>query len=718
MEAPIRTGKHSFSLLTVISLTICAASAQALPSSGQCGVLGVPVQVRSEGLTERLGDIELQCSGFNPGTVLSGNLTLFFPVNVTNRVDSNNLTRDAVVSVDSGSGLVATAIAGQVTNQMIAFNGVTLTVPATGNFSLKISGIRANANQLGLLTPPPVTALISSIFLVDQAQVTVAFPQIGLQASFSSNSINCSGSPLPAIIGVPELFAAGTKFVSTRVTEGFASAFETRAPGADTGTRFLVKYSGFPANAHLFLPDMVAGADALVPTAAGDLGGSPAPGQYVPGSGALLLVRVPGADSSGAGGFAVSPPAGSAPVTLTSASEVPLSDGAGFAVYEVADANPAVQQTAQFPTFIGLSGVTATAVAQESIELAPVSTVSNASVSAAIPRFADVTPPSDCNALGDCQASYFPRLMVDTAPIQFTATGSTMTSLPIYISIRNGAGGILDWSAVISYASGSGWLTLDSSSGQNDTRLRVSAQSQNLAPGAYHASITVNAGSAGSQTVPVTLTVQAAPPTPPSPPLPAIPAVTVTQVVNAATFMATPLVSGSLGTLIGSNLAGKNVAVTFDGNPAALLYTGAGQINFQVPAVLGSKTSATMVVTVDGSSSAPMTVALSPAWPSIFAHGVLNQDNSENTSAGAAPSGSILQIFATGIPEGATVSVQIGDRANLAPLYAADAPTVPGVQQVNVAVPGGLPPGTTPLIICATTGSQQYCSAGYSLAVQ
>src|SRR5476651_1564975 len=245
MEAPIRTGKHSFSLLTVISLTICAASAQALPSSGQCGVLGVPVQVRSEGLTERLGDIELQCSGFNPGTVLSGNLTLFFPVNVTNRVDSNNLTRDAVVSVDSGSGLVATAIAGQVTNQMIAFNGVTLTVPATGNFSLKISGIRANANQLGLLTPPPVTALISSIFLVDQAQVTVAFPQIGLQASFSSNSINCSGSPLPAIIGVPELFAAGTKFVSTRVTAdllGIRGARPAGPPGLSNRPRLHARH--------------------------------------------------------------------------------------------------------------------------------------------------------------------------------------------------------------------------------------------------------------------------------------------------------------------------------------------------------------------------------------------------------------------------------------------------------------------------------------------
>src|ERR1700720_2316442 len=100
MEPCIRTGKRLVLLLIVISLTICAASAQTL-FSARCGVISVPVQVASQGLTERMGDIVLQCSGFNPGTVLSGNLTLFFPVNVTNRVDSDNLTRDAVISVDS-----------------------------------------------------------------------------------------------------------------------------------------------------------------------------------------------------------------------------------------------------------------------------------------------------------------------------------------------------------------------------------------------------------------------------------------------------------------------------------------------------------------------------------------------------------------------------------------------------------------------------------------
>jgi uncharacterized protein (TIGR03437 family) len=61
--------------------------------------------------------------------------------------------------------------------------------------------------------------------------------------------------------------------------------------------------------------------------------------------------------------------------------------------------------------------------------------------------------------------------------------------------------------------------------------------------------------------------------------------------------------------------------------------------------------------------------------------------------------------------------LQIGNQMNLAPLYAGGAPAVPGVQQVNVAVPSGLTPGTTQLVLCATVNGQPYCSTSYSLVV-
>jgi len=449
-------------------------------------------------------------------------------------------------------------------------------------------------------------------------------------------------------------------------------------------------------------------------------------GQYVPGSGTLLLVRVQYADATGAGGIPLLTPTGSGPALLDSVSQVPHTNGAGYAVYEVADTNPSVLESAQFPTFVSIPNVTAAAVTEESISYAPVSTVMSASMSAPVPRFAagTGTPPSDCTILNDCQAGYFPKLSIEPMSVQLTAiAGGAMTSPPGYIPVDNASGGIMSWTALVSYTTGSGWLTLSITSGENNASVQVYALPKGLTAGTYQAGIVIDAGPlAGSVTIPVTLTVQPAPaaptPTPTPTPTPPAPVVTVTSVVNAATFAVTPLVPGSLGTLLGANLSGKSVSVTFDGTAATLLYAGAGQINFQVPASLGSKTSTTLVVTVDGSSSAPQVVALAPVWPAIFANGVLNQDNTENAAATPAMAGSVLQIFATGIPTSATVSVQIAGQKNLIPQYAGAAPGLTGVQQVNAAIPAGLAAGTAPLIVCATAGSQQACSPAYPVVIQ
>jgi uncharacterized protein (TIGR03437 family) len=630
-----------------------------------------------------------------------------------------------VLFVNYGSGFVPSGT-GQVAGWSIAFNGISFTVPPSGNLSIKISNIRA---AVGGLTQ--VMASIGSTSIpLSQSQVIVGYSKTSLFATLDSANIPCTGSPLASTTSLSALFAAGTVFASTRLTESFANAFSTRAAGDDTGTRFLVGYSGFPANAHVYIPDMVAGSSALVPSIAGDLGGQQAVGQYVPGSGTLLLVRVLYTDATGAGGLLLPAPSGIGPVPLDSVSEVPLTNGAGYAVYEVVDTNKVVLESAQFPTFVSVPNVAAAAVTQESISYAPVSGDRTASLSAPVPRFAAVTPASDCAIIGDCQAGYFPKLSINPMSIQLTAVaggamtgvtvaGGAMTSPPGYIPVQNSGGGIMNWTAVVSYTTGSGWLTLDNTSGENNRSILVRAVAQGLAAGTYQARIVIDAGPlAGSATIPVTLTVQAAPiPTPT--PAPA-PVVTVNSVVNAATFAVTPLVPGSLGTLFGANLSGKSVpVVTFDGTPSPLLlYAIATQIDFQVPASLGSKTSATLVVTVDGSSSAPQVVALASVWPAIFAGGVLNQDYTGNTAATPAKAGSILQIFATGIPASATVSVQIADRKNLIPPYAGAAPGLTGVQQVNVMIPADLGAGATQLTVCATAGSQQACSAAYPVVIQ
>jgi uncharacterized protein (TIGR03437 family) len=439
-------------------------------------------------------------------------------------------------------------------------------------------------------------------------------------------------------------------------------------------------------------------------------------GQYLPGSGALVLVRVTGADATGAGGSAVTVPQGAGPVTLSSVSEVPLTNGSGYAVYEVAAANPNVQETAQFPTFISLPRFTPPTVAQETIALAPVSTVTTASATAPIPRFTAVAGQSDCQLFGDCTVPVVavPKLLLEATPIRISAVeaGGPMTSAAGSFRIHNTGGGSMGWSISAIYQGGTGWLVFDPPSGTNEATVQVTANTKTLTAGISLATVIVNAGAAGSNSIFVFLTVEAAPAPPP-----VTPSVVVSQVLNAATLQVAPLVAGSLATLMGSHLSGKSVAVTFDGIAATLIYVSDTQINLQVPSALGSKDSTTLVVTVDGVSSTPQAIPLTVAWPAVFPHGVLNQDNRENTPSAAAKSGDILQIFATGIPKLATVSVQIGDRKDLVPVYAGEAPTCPGVQQVNVAVPEGVT-GPLAVVVCATTGGQQYCSPAYTITVQ
>lgn len=701
-----------------------AADAQTPAVSGRCIASAVPSQVRSEGITERMGDILLECSGSNPGAVLTGNFSVYLPVNVTNRVDSAGRTTDAVFSVDYGSGFVPLGIPGQVSRQIVAFNGINVTIPPSGNLTLRVSNLRANVNQFGASAPQRIAGQIifssNASILVNQSELTVAFAQPGLFAQLSSRGvIACVGSPAPSAANLASLFEAGTAFASTRVTEGFAASFQTRGPGEDSGTRFLVKYTGFPAGAKLFVPDFVAGSNAAAPTSGGDLGVPQQVGQYVAGSRTLLLARVSYADGNGAGGIALPVPSGGG--TLQSVSEVPLTNGAGYAVYEVVDANPAVQENAQFPTFVAMREGTAAAPAQQTITFAPASAVRIASVEAAVPRFAAATPQTDCTVLRDCSANYYPHLSMLPNPVELRAiAGGAMTSQPGYIAVDNSGGGTMPWTAVVRYSDGADWLTLDTASGRNNGSVRLWAKALALAAGTYRATVTIEAGLAGSVAVAVTLVVAPAPVvpvTPPAPSVPEIPPVTISRVVNAATFQPTPMVAGSLGTLMGANLAGTDVSVTFDDLAAEVLYRSASQINVQVPAGLGAKTSAQVVATVDGRRSAAVTVPLAPAWPSVFAGGVLNQDYTPNGADHAARAGSVLQIFGTGIPAGAAVSVTIGGREGLAPLYAGPAPTVVGVQQVNVMVPEGVE-GSVKLTICVQTAEQKYCSVDYPIVVR
>jgi uncharacterized protein (TIGR03437 family) len=97
--------------------------------------------------------------------------------------------------------------------------------------------------------------------------------------------------------------------------------------------------------------------------------------------------------------------------------------------------------------------------------------------------------------------------------------------------------------------------------------------------------------------------------------------------------------------------------VLFNGTAAPILYAGATQVNAVIPCELAGQSSTQLIVEYMGAQSPPVTVPLGTAAPGIFtangsgkgAAAALNQDNSFNTPSNAAPRGSIVTFYATGV---------------------------------------------------------------------
>lgn len=710
-----------FSFLVTVSMCSIgqAATLNCVPSAS-------PQIVHGEGITERVGDIVFNCSGGTPSATLTANLFIFLNVDISNRLtsDSSNTLSGISFTADNGSGPQPITSPPMLNGPgTLVFNGATFTLSASGTVTLRLAGLRGAANQLDFDPSKLMQVLIglnpSNVLALPTNQLTVGEPEHGLYVAFSGVLV-CTqrGSPLPQnVASFASFLGSGASLVSTRLTEGFADSFAPKSDAqnltADTGTRIWIQYSGFPAGARLFVPTAVAGSDATQPTAGGDLGLTASGGRYTPGSpSSLLLSFVQNTDANGAGGTPVYLPglSGTGTVNLDSMSEVTLTNGSGVAVYEVVDANPSIQESAQFPTFLAIApnGNGTSTTTTENVSLGPISTVQMATAEDPIPRFQQIAPPADCSIVGDCNAQYFPTLTVPQTSFNFStqAGGATITN---YVAVQNSGGGIMPWTASLNYANGSGWLSISPTSGQNGGTIRVDAVPGTLAPGTYQATLTVNAGPlAGTRTVAISFVITAATVQPPA----------IQSAVNAATFAAGPLTPGSLATLGGSQFSGKNVSVTFNGLPAQVLFSNATQINLLVPASLGSATLAQVVVTVDGTASAPLTVNLAPFAPGIFSNGVLNQDYSLNSAKQPAAPGSVIQVYATGLSGTGVITAKIGSQVVAQPYYGGLAPGFAGLQQVDLILPADLTGNSVNVSVCGgPTAATVVCSPSVAVAI-
>jgi uncharacterized protein (TIGR03437 family) len=186
------------------------------------------------------------------------------------------------------------------------------------------------------------------------------------------------------------------------------------------------------------------------------------------------------------------------------------------------------------------------------------------------------------------------------------------------------------------------------------------------------------------------------------------------------------LVSGKVPT----TLAGTTVY--FNGTPAPILYTSAGQVGVVAPFnISGDK--ADVVVVYSGAVSASLSVSIASTAPGLFTLNgsgtgqavAINPDGSVNGPDHPAKAGDYVALYGTGagrmnpasqdgavnptapplpVPA-ATITATVGSQS-VTPQFAGAAPgLVAGVIQVNVQIPTGLAAGAVPVVIQAGTSS-------------
>lgn len=214
---------------------------------------------------------------------------------------------------------------------------------------------------------------------------------------------------------------------------------------------------------------------------------------------------------------------------------------------------------------------------------------------------------------------------------------------------------------------------------------------------------------------------------------PQAPAIFANGVVNGARFKAL-IAPGELASVFGTSFADQNqgatlplgtslggVSVTVNGKAAPILYVTPYQVNFQVPWETTGST-ASVIVTVNGRTSAAISVPVLTAAPGLFTSStgqaaVQNANSSANTPSNPAKVGSTVTVYFTGtgpvspaVADGAaspkgtpaqvtsTATATIGS-ATAQVTFAGLAPGFVGLGQMDIVIPSGLSSGNHTLTL-------------------
>ncbi|HTS47585.1 MAG TPA: putative Ig domain-containing protein, partial [Bryobacteraceae bacterium] len=226
------------------------------------------------------------------------------------------------------------------------------------------------------------------------------------------------------------------------------------------------------------------------------------------------------------------------------------------------------------------------------------------------------------------------------------------------IVLASGAGP-LHFTASASTLDGNNWLTVLPAEGFTPAALTASIDTGGLPAGNYTGTVVVKPDSGPS--IPVTFMVTV------TQQLPAL-----VSVVNGASFLNGPVAPGEIVTVFGTalgppipanlqldefgrvanNLAGTQVL--FDGFPAPIIYSAAGQVSAIVPYEIAGNATTSVFAEYLGRRSSALAIPVAASAPGIFVlnssgqGAILNQDGSVNSTTNPAAPGTIVSIFATG----------------------------------------------------------------------
>ena len=307
-------------------------------------------------------------------------------------------------------------------------------------------------------------------------------------------------------------------------------------------------------------------------------------------------------------------------------------------------------------------------------------------------------------------------IVVPATPATYTVTFTTQYELTVAVT-PSGSGSVTPASGGFYNAGASVSLTAVANAGYAFTGWTGAANPAGSA--------TATVAMSGPQSVTASFQVSGAPPPP------------VDGLLNGGSFQQAQAAPNTILSLFGANVSCTPAPqVLVNGVPAQVLFASATQINFVVPAGLGSTGNASVQIVCNGVTTQAGTLAFASVNPSIFTQtengigqgAVLNLNYSLNGPQSPGIPGSYLLVFGTGFgdlgPAGADglqrlilpVTATIGGVAAQV-VYAGEAPFfTSGLQQINILIPEGAPTGlTVPIQLFVNGASTQ---SGVTIAIQ